>query len=250
MKLANILLAAGVFLAAAGFPAVAQSQMAGQQGGQQTDQQADQQNAPPASPAQEQSTDPQDQTNAQPPLPQGTRLLIGLQEALSTKDDKAGKRFVATTLEPITTAEGKVIPSGVQIRGHIDRVQSAGKTGRARMWLAFDDIGTPRGWRPLVAQLIDAPGIHSIHVAYDHEGEIQAASVNKDQAMKAAAVGAAAGAATAGMATGKEKDVAMAAAMAAATAFMVSYGLGQEITLQKGTKLEIVIERPLHLGRT
>src|SRR5580704_15454427 len=102
MKLANILLAAGVFLAAAGFPAVAQSQMAGQQGGQQTDQQtdqqADQQNAPPASPAQEQSTDPQDQTNAQPPLPQGTRLLIGLQEALSTKDDKAGKRFVATTL--------------------------------------------------------------------------------------------------------------------------------------------------------
>ena len=62
-----------------------------------------------------------------PPVPQGTRLLIGLQDALSTKDDKAGKRFVATTLEPVTTAEGNVIPAGVQIRGHIDKVQSAGK---------------------------------------------------------------------------------------------------------------------------
>jgi hypothetical protein len=86
------------------------------------------------------------------------------------------------------------------------------------MWLTFDDIETPRGWRPLLAQLIDAPGVHSIHVLYDREGEIQAASVNRDEAMKAAMAGAFAGAAT-GMATGKEKDAAVAAATAAATAF-------------------------------
>jgi len=38
--------------------------------------------------------------------------------------------------------------------------------------------------------------------------------------------------------------------MAAAQAFMIAYGLGQEFTLEKGTKLEIVLERPLHAGRT
>lgn len=176
-------------------------------------------------------------------------MLIGLQDALSTKEDKAGKRFIATTLEPVTTAEGIVIPAGLQIRGHIDRVQSAGKAGRARMWLTFDDIGTPRGWRPLVAQLIDAPGVHSVHVVYDHEGEIQAASTKRDQAMQAAAAAAMVSAAT-GVAAGKEKEAAMRAAIAAATAYMIASGLGQEITLEKGMKLELVLVHPLHLGRT
>jgi hypothetical protein len=52
------------------------------------------------------------------------------------------------------------------------------------------------------------------------------------------------------MASGKEKEAAMAAATAAAQAFMVAYGLGQEFTLEKGTKLELVLERPVRAGRT
>ena len=253
MKFAKMLLAAAVFFAAVGFPAFA--------GYQQAEQQSNQQSASP-DPSTENSAQAPDRpipsqeppdgdepADARPAVPQGTRLLIGLQESLSTKEDKAGRHFVATTLEPITTAEGVVIPSGLQIRGHIDKVQSAGKTGRARMWLTFDEISTPRGWRPIVAQLIDAPGVHSIHVAYDHEGEIQAASVKRDQAIQAAAAGALVGAA-AGVSNGKDKEAAMNAALTAANAFMVAYGLGQEFTLEKGMKLELVIARPLHLGRT
>jgi hypothetical protein len=261
MKFAKMLLAAVGIFAAAGYPAVASSQQYNQQGTQQTEQQPDQsvdsqaggavndQPPPPVRPARNPHNHSQNRVIERPPIPEGPRLLIGLEDTLDTKHDKAGRRFIATTLEPVTTAEGDVIPQGVRIRGHIDKVHAAGDTGRARMWLTFDDIQTPRGWRPFVAQLIDAPGVHSIHVLYDREGEIQAASVNKDQAMKAAMAGAFAGAAT-GMSTGKEKEAAMAAATAAAQAFMVAYGLGQEFTLEKGTKLEIVLERPLHAGRT
>jgi hypothetical protein len=258
MKFAKMLLAAVGIFAAAGYPALASSQQYDQQGTQQTEQQPDQsvdsqagndQPPPAVRPARKPHNHSQNRVIERPPIPEGPRLLIGLEDTLDTKHDKAGRRFVATTLEPVTTAEGDVIPQGVRVRGHIDKVHAAGDTGRAGMWLTFDDIQTPRGWRPFVAQLIDAPGVHSIHVSYDHEGEIQAASVNKDQAMKAAMVGAFAGAAT-GMSTGKEKEAAMAAAMAAAQAFMIAYGLGQEFTLEKGTKLEIVLERPLHAGRT
>jgi hypothetical protein len=267
MKFENMLLAAAVFIAAAGNPAFAtdlrvnqgpeqqSQQQAGQQSEGQSESQSDQASAAPNESAQDSA--PQDlpaeapgHTETRPPVPQGTRLLVGLQNTLGSKEDKRGKKFVATTLEPVTTAEGTVIPAGVQIRGHIDKVQSAGTMGRARMWLTFDEIGTPRGWRPLVAQLIDAPGVHSIHVLYDHEGEIQAASSKRQQAMEAAAAGALVGAATGGVASGKEKEAAMAAAMAAATAYMAASGLGQELTLEKGMKLELVIERPLHLGRT
>ena len=67
--------------------------------------------------------------------------------------------------------------------------------------------------------------------------------------MGAAAAGAFVGAAS-GIASGKEKEAAMAAAIAAATAYMAASGLGQELTLEKGMKLELVIQRPLHLGRT
>lgn len=260
MKFAKMLLAAVGIFAAAGYPALASSQQYDQQASQQTEQQPDQfvdsqaggpmNDQPPARPARKPHNHSQNRVVERPPIPEGPRLLIGLEDTLDTKHDKAGKRFIATTLEPVTTAEGEVIPQGVHIRGHIDRVHSAGDTGRARMWLSFDDIQTPRGWRPFVAELINAPGVHSIHVLYDREGEIQAASVNRDEAMKAAMVGAFAGAAATGMASGKEKETAMAAATAAAQAFMIAYGLGQEFTLEKGTKLELVLERPLHAGRT
>ena len=171
MKFAKMLLAAVFLLAAAGCPAFAGTQ----QSNQDPDSQQADTSVQPASP-QDQPAESPDQSVQRPPVPQGTRLLVGLQNTLNSKEDKRGKKFVATTLEPVTAADGTVIPAGVQIRGHIDKVQSAGTMGRARMWLTFDEIGTPRGWRPLVAQLIDAPGVHSIHVLYDHEGEIQAAS--------------------------------------------------------------------------
>jgi hypothetical protein len=262
MKFAKMLLAAVAFFAAAGYPAFASSQQNDQQGAQQSEQQSDRsvdsqsgradndQAPPPARPARKSHNHSENRVVERPPIPEGPRLLIGLEDSLNSKHDKAGRQFIATTLEPVTTADGEVIPQGVHIRGHINRVHAAGDTGRARMWLTFDDIQTRHGWRPFVAQLIDAPGVHSIHVLYDREGEIQAASVNRDEAMKAAMVGAMAGAAATGMASGKEKEAAMAAATAAAQAFMVAYGLGQEFTLEKGTKLELVLERPLRAGRT
>jgi hypothetical protein len=42
----------------------------------------------------------------------------------------------------------------------------------------------------------------------------------------------------------------MGAAISAATAFMMTSGLGQDLTLLQNMKLELVLERPLHLGRT
>ncbi len=178
----------------------------------------------------------------------GTRFLVALHDKLSTKDDKRGKTFTAKTLEEIVSADGTTLPAGTAVRGHIDKVVSAGKTGRAKLWLAFDDIRTPNGWVPLVAVLIDTPGIHSIRVLYQHEGEIEATSSNHQTEAEAAAAGALAGAAV-GMAAHDNKDAAIGAAMGAAAAFMVTSGIGQELTLEENTKLELILERPLRVRR-
>ncbi len=199
--------------------------------------------------AQSQDPSPQSQDATADAAPRGTRFLISLQTSISTKEDKVGKQFLARTLEPLVTAEGATLPAGAQIRGHIDKIQPAGKVGRARLWLTFDEIRSPTGWIPLVADLIDAPGVHSIRVLYDREGEIRATSSKHEDAAFAAAEAAFVGAEP-GIAKRDKQDAAMGAAISAATAFMITSGLGQELTLPLNIKLELVLERPLHLGRT
>ena len=108
---------------------------------------------------------------------------------------EGGCRFTAHTIEPLASADGTTLPAGAEVRGHVDKVEAAGKTGRARMWLTFDDIRTPDGWMPLIAMVDDLPGIHSIRVDYDREGEIEVSSSKRQQAVQAAAAGALVGAA-------------------------------------------------------
>jgi len=198
---------------------------------------------------QAQSQDPAPQSQDAPPdaAPRGTRFLVSLQTIISTKEDKVGKQFQARTLEPLATAEGATLPIGAQIRGHIDKIQPAGKVGRARLWLTFDEIHAPTGWIPLVADLIDAPGVHSIRVLYDREGEIRATNSKQEDAVFAAAEAAFVGAEP-GIAKKDKQDAAMGAAISAATAFMITSGLGQELTLPQNIKLELVLQRPLHVG--
>lgn len=220
MNCKSMLLAAAFLFAAAGSPALAQDQQA-------------------SSP---------DQSAPAFAVPAGTRFLIGLDDKLSTKDDKAGKSFHAQTLEPLVAPDGRVIPIATRIRGHIDKIEAAGKAGRARMWLAFDQIEISGSPKPLVADLIDAPGIHSIHVAYDHEGEIEVSTSKRQQEAQAAAAGAIVGAAPGAVAR-NGRNAAIGAAVGAVTAFLVESGLGQELSLEKDTKLELVLLRPIYLRR-
>ncbi len=177
----------------------------------------------------------------------GTRLLIGLRDSLSTKTAKAGERFSARTLEPLPITDGTILPPGAEVRGHVDKVEAAHRTGRARMWLTFDDLQVRGGRAPLVAAIDDVPGVQSVRVNFAREGDIEGNTEPRRTAYEAAAAGALAGAAP-GVAAHNKKDAATGAAVAAVTAFMVTSGLGQELTLDRGTKLEITLERPLYLA--
>jgi hypothetical protein len=190
------------------------------------------------------------QDQAVPPsaLPNGTRFLVGLDDAISTKDVKAGAPFKVHTLEPITAPDGETLPAGTEIAGHVDKVEQAHQTGRARLWLTFDDVKTARGSRPLVAFVSDIPGVHSVRVVFEREGAIEAATSKRHDQEEAAAAGAFVGAA-AGVAAHNAKDAAFGAAAGAATAFMLSSGLGQEVTLDRSMKLELTLDHPLYLSR-
>lgn len=105
-------------------------------------------------------------------VPAGMRVLIWLEDKLSTEKHKVGKKFKAKTLEPIQAADGSLIPMGAEIRGRIGRLEPAGLTGRARLWLDFDDVKTRHGWLPLIASVVGVPGNHSVNPE-SKEGEIE-----------------------------------------------------------------------------
>ena len=178
----------------------------------------------------------------------GTRFLVRLNDTISTGQSKAGDAFTAHTLMPIASADGATLHPGAEIRGHIDKIDAAGKAGHAKVWLAFDDINTPDGWIPLIAMVDDVPGVHSIRVDYNREGEIEPASDKRNAALQAATAAALVGAAP-GILAKDKKEAAIGAATAAVTAYMAATAMGQELTLDKNTRLELILERSLFFGR-
>ena len=70
----------------------------------------------------------------------GTHFLVRLVQEMNTGKDKINKKFEVKTLEALETSSGSTLPPGARILGDISRIEPAGLTGRARLWLTFDDI--------------------------------------------------------------------------------------------------------------
>jgi len=178
----------------------------------------------------------------------GTRFLVGLQQELNTKAVRQSQVFVVRTLEPLEAGQGIYLPSGAEIRGHVSRVEPAGKTGRAKLWLTFDEIRTGFGKLPIVAEVVSVPGDHSIKPAPLQNGVIEGRSATQKDAVQAAAAGAAMGGLK-GVQDKNKKEAAERAAMGAFEAYLMEAGRGEELDLPKGAKLELELERALYLLR-
>jgi hypothetical protein len=181
-------------------------------------------------------------------VPAGSRFLVALNGPLSTRECRAGDRVELRTLESLKAPGGKSLASGALVHAHVDKVEQGHQTGRARLWLTLDEIETKKGWVPLVATVSEVPGVHSVKVDAQREGEIQSRSSEAGESAWAAAAGALVGAAP-GATARNGKGAAFGAAVGAATALMASSALGQEFTLDRGTKIELTLDRPLLLGK-
>jgi hypothetical protein len=183
-----------------------------------------------------------------PNVPNGTRFLVKLDDKLSTRKDKVGKKFDLKTLEPLIAANGAVIPPGTKISGHVCHLEPAGLTGRAKLLLCFDEIKTREGKLPIVADVVGAPSEHNVKVNEKREGEIEARTNKGKEEVQAAAAGAAIGAVI-GASTKGGKGAAWGAMMGGAAGFLIASGMGQELELQKGMKLELELSRPLYVAK-
>jgi hypothetical protein len=215
---------------------------------------SNQQNAPvlktrpqaaPAEPNQEVYTPPAD---VAPPnaVPEGKRFIIKLKDTLDTKKLKDGKHFKAELREDLVTPSGLIIPRGRTIKGHVARYEH-GFTG-ARIMLAMDEIETRHGWVPLIATVTGVPGDPSIKSVGD-EGELSKKGPDKKRVIENAAIGAAVGAVS-GSVIGGHKGAAIGAAAGAGLGTGTSLLFrGSDMKLDKGTQLEVRLERDLTIPR-
>jgi hypothetical protein len=184
--------------------------------------------------------------NASDAVPDGTHFLVRLDDTLNTGKDNAGRKFSVTILEPLETAGGAVLPPGSKITGHISRVESAAVANRARLWLAFDDLHGPGGRQAIVAEVSGVRDDGNVKPDAGKEGEIEARHGSAAREAEISGGGAAVGAAVGG-AAGGGRGVALGAITGGAIAFLASRNYAQEIHLAKGTRIELVLDRPLYI---
>jgi hypothetical protein len=171
---------------------------------------------------------------------QGTVALIQLTERLDTKAVRPGDHFHARLAEPLTTENGWMIGAGRKIKGHVSAVEPGLHT---RLLLSFDEIDTGHGWVPLIATVTGVPGEHGLR-EIGQEGEIGRRGMTKEQIAEAVVIGAGEGAAE-GIRTGGKRGAAAGAGNGAADSAYDAFESGRNLILDKGTALEIRLDRNL-----
>lgn len=182
-------------------------------------------------------------------IPEGSTFLVRLDDRLDSNKNGQGKKFTAKLAEDLVTPNGLRIPRGKKIHGH---VSSSGGGFHGSMLLSFTEIETSHGWIPLIATVVGVPGEHGVHTDNregEGEGEIVRNGMDKRRAIESAAAGAAVGA-TAGALGGGGKGAGIGAGAGAALGTAAGVLSDRDLRLDKGTQLELRLDRPLTIPQS
>lgn len=176
-------------------------------------------------------------------VPEGQIFLIRLNDKLDTGKLKPGKRFSAKLAEDLTAPNGSAIHRGAKVTGHVSSIQQG---LHAHLLLSFDDIDSGHGKMPLIATVTAIPGEKAAKQS-GSEGEIEKAT-NARREIETIAVGAGIGA-LAGAAAGGGKGAGIGAGAGAGLGALSGYLTDRNITLNKGTVLELRLDHALQIPR-
>jgi hypothetical protein len=175
-------------------------------------------------------------------VPDGTRLVATLDNALSTRNAHAEDRFTITTLNP-SQYEGAVI------EGTVSSVNPSGRlSGRADMALNFESIRMRNGRTYQFGGVIEnVRTANGETISVDNEGTVEENS-QTEKAVQRGAIGAAVGAII-GAITGGGKGAAIGAMIGAGggAGTVIVQGRDQ-LDLPRGTELTITSDLPRSQG--
>jgi hypothetical protein len=172
-------------------------------------------------------------------VPAGTRFMVELRDKLDAKKIKVGKKFKAETLEALKGSDGSIIPAGAKLKGHVSFVQYN------KMVLRFERLESKVGKMPVVASVAGVAGEKGVQRGVGNEGEVKASKSRGRATATGAVIGAGVGAAI-GAKEGGKKGAAIGTGIGAAAGGVLGAIVGTtDLVLQKGTRVEVELERPL-----
>jgi hypothetical protein len=185
-----------------------------------------------------------------PPAPDGiivkagTKIPLSLVNSLNTKYTIQGDRVYLETAFPVLQDGHIVIPKGSYVSGTVTDVKRPSHMkGKAELYIRFDSLTLPNGVTRDFRSRMDSADGQDVD---RHEGTIRAETDKPGDARKVAEA-AGAGASVGGIAARSITGVGVGAMTGAAiglAAIMLSHG--PDVTLPKGTTLEMVLDRDLH----
>lgn len=179
-------------------------------------------------------------------VPAGTTVLLHLRSPINTKNARVGDAVYCETAFPVTQDNIMVIPAHTYVKGQIMSVQRPGRIkGRAELQFHFNTLIFPDGYTiQLPGSLQNVPGSDSSSMSGE-EGTVKAnGQKGKDAGTVATTAGT--GAAIGGLSTATVKGAAIGGGIGGAVGLgKVLLTRGQEIRLEAGSALEMVLQRSL-----
>ena len=180
-------------------------------------------------------------------IPAGTKVPVELKHAVSSKGTHEGDGVYAETTFPVV-ADGRVlIPAGTYVQGRISHIQRGGRIkGRAEVLMHFTTLIYPSGYTVLLPGAVEnAPGVDKTSVK-DAEGTIRSDSQAGEKAATVATT-AGTGAVVGGLSNGGKGALIGAGVGGAVGTAIALLTRGNDVKLDAGTTLEIVIQRDVPL---
>jgi hypothetical protein len=180
-------------------------------------------------------------------IPAGTKVPIALKHAISTKGTRDGDAVYAETTFPVVANGRVLIPAGTYVQGRISHIQQAGRIkGSAQVLMHFTTLIYPSGYTVLLPGAVEnAPGVDKTKIK-DQEGTITGDS-QKAEKIGTVATTAASGTVI-GAATGGGKGALIGAGIGGAVGTAIAMlTRGNDVKMDAGTTLEMVIQRDVPL---
>jgi len=180
-------------------------------------------------------------------IPAGTKVPVALKHAISTKSAREGDAVYAETTFPVVQDGRILIPAGTYVQGKISRVQRAGRVkGRAEVLMHFTTLIYPSGYTVILPGSVEnVPGADKTSMK-DSEGTIREDS-QTGQKVGTVAGTAATGAVVGGLSQGGKGALYGAGIGGAAGTAIALLTRGNDVKMEAGTTLEMVIQRDVPL---
>lgn len=199
----------------------------------------------------EQAGDSADSAGTLVTLPTGTKVLLALKNSVSTRNARPGDGVYLESTFPVM-AQGKVvIPAGTFVQGVVSSVKRSGRVkGRAEILVHFNTLIYPNGYTVSLPGALESSDSSDAQRIKDKEGTVQADG-NKGKDAGTVATAAGTGGLIGGLSQGSMKGAGIGGGIGAAVgAATVLFTRGEEVRLEAGTAVEMVLERPLDLDLT